>query len=183
MAKQSTLDKFKQHLFDDSSGLVLTASESEQLKRYRAIYSERLEDPSISNKSLVTFLQSNFQISQSQAYRDIGQMEQLFGNVVNAQKEWVRYLVVETLKESIALARDQADIKTMVKAATALGVLTRLDKEDSQTIPYEDIVPLQIEFQNDPSILGLPKVENTRETIDKVLRKYIDNVDFEEDAK
>lgn len=180
MSKSNIIDKYREQLFNDSTAIEMTPNEALQLKRYRAVFSFRLDTPTVSNKELATFLQTEFGISQSQAYRDIANTEQIFGSIVNAQKEWTRYLVVETLKEAITLARAEGDIKEMIRAATSLGVVSRLDKEDAQRLPYDEIVPSDIEYANDPSLVGGKKVDNPRALIDKVLKKYIDDVDFEE---
>lgn len=181
MPKPSTIDKFRDHLFDDLDEMSLTALERKQLTRYRAIFVLKLENPHLSNAKVAKFLNRKFGIkSVAQAYRDIAATEIMLGNVRSSEKQWIRYLVVETLKDAITLAKNKGDLKNMVAAADKLGKYTRLDQEDQEPIPYEDIVPAPIEYLNDPKILGMPEPkEGARAYIEKIKRRYIDTQDVE----
>lgn len=186
MSKPSTLDKFRDRLFDDIDQLELTDRERSQLMRYRAIFVLKLENPHITNANVAKFLNKKFGIrSIAQAYRDIAATEAMLGKVRTSEKQWIRYLVTETLKEAIDKARRKGDLKNMVAAADKLGKYSRLDQEDPQPLPYEDIVPSPIEYLNDPSILGLPTPkEGARAYIERIKRKYVDVQDVEyEDVK
>ena len=186
MSKPSTLDKFRDRLFDDIDRLELTDRERSQLMRYRAIFVLKLENPHITNANVVKFLNKKFGIrSIAEAYRDIAATETMLGKVRTSEKQWIRYLVTETLKEAIDKARRKGDLKNMVAAADKLGKYSRLDQEDPQPLPYEDIVPSPIEYLNDPSILGLPTPkEGARAYIERIKRKYVDVQDVEyEDVK
>lgn len=179
MPKPNTLDKYQDTLFSDLETLGATALEQQQILRYRRIFTERLASPSQPNKVLVDMLQEEFCISAAQAYRDIAQMEVLLGKIRNAEKSWMRYTVIETCKEAIELARLNEDVKTMVAAAATLGKYCRLDQEDAQPLPYEDIVPQPVEFVNDPQLLGLPKVDNPRAVVERAKKKYLGAMEVE----
>ena len=102
MSKPSTLDKFRDRLFDDIDRLELTDRERSELMRYRAIFVLKLENPHITNANVVKFLNKKFGIrSIAQAYRDIAATETMLGKVRTSEKQWIRYLVTETLKEAI----------------------------------------------------------------------------------
>lgn len=130
---------------------------------------------------------NTFSVSQTQAYIDIQNVRILLGNVKNAGKEWIRYLVNETLKKAI----DEADgmgakgIKLRIMAANVLGKYNRLDREDAQEMPWEDILPQPIEPTEDPTVLKIKPLENKEEEIRKMYEKYkgeieIEYVDYEE---
>ena len=176
MPKPSTIDKFRDHLFDDIDTLSLTPMERDQLLRYRAIFTLKLENPHVSNRVVADFLKDNFGItSVAQAYRDISAMEMMLGAVRSSEKQWIRYLVVEKLKDALAMAEKKGKIKEMIMAADKLAKYTRLDQEDQEPIPWEEIVPAPVEYLNDPKLLGLPEPpEGARAFVEKIKRKYID---------
>lgn len=180
MSKVPTIEKFKDRLFDDLDTLDATELEKKQILIYRFLLTLRLEKPYVTNAQLAEFLYENFGItSVGQAYRYIGHVEQLVGNIRSSEKAWIRYLVVETLKEAIQRAKADDDIKAMVAAADKLGKYTRLDQEDQDPMPWEQIKPQPIEFVTDPSVLGIDKIENPRALIEKVKKKYMDEVEVE----
>ena len=181
MPKPSDLDKFRDYLFDDVDTLPFTERDKTRLLRYRAIFTLKLERPSTSNKDIARMLMDQFSVkSVSRAYHDIAAADILLANVRSSEKQWIRYLVVETLKEAINLAREDGDIATMVKAADRLGKYTRLDQEDQEPIPYEDIVPAPVEYTSDPEVLGLPTPkEGAREFIERIKRRYIEAEEVE----
>ena len=45
----------------------------------------------------------------------------MLGKVRTSEKQWIRYLVTETLKEAIDKARRKGDLKNMVAAADKLA--------------------------------------------------------------
>jgi len=187
MSRKNNLDKFRDVLFSDlKEEKHLTPIEREQLKRYRACFTQSLENPSIPDKELRDYLINEFNVSESQAYRDIGNIRILLGNVRNAGKEWVRYIVNETLKQAIEDAKgDKKRLKELIMAADKLGKYNRLDKEDALEIPWEEILPIPIEPTADPTVLKIKPLENKEEEIEKLYKKYrgeieIEYIDYEE---
>lgn len=200
MAKPVTLEKFRKSIFEDFDDMMLSEVERFQLRRIRTVYTVQLDNPSISNTEIVKLLMNQHGISLSQSYRDIADTHLLLGSVPNASKQWVRYMVVETLKSVIdgaskliesftvdgelLIGNDEKDIiiKAMnakTKAAKELAKYTRLDQVDPEMLPFDEIVPVNVDYFNDPSILTGVEVDNPIEAVDKVLKKYID---FEESA-
>lgn len=185
MARDVTIAKFKGVLFNDVDEITLTDAERSQLLRIRAIYTMQLSNPTIANNDVVVMLQREFGVgSLSQAYRDIAQTHALLGSVPNASKQWIRYMVVEALKQSVACADSLIEnsdddavivkaIEAKIKAADKLAKYTRLDKADPDAIPYEDIVPIQTEFTTDPSVMGV-KIDDPHGLVERVKKKYLD---------
>ncbi|MBL7971284.1 MAG: hypothetical protein JNL03_07170 [Prolixibacteraceae bacterium] len=190
MSRKCNLDKFRDVLFSDiSEDKTLLPVERDQLKRYRAAFHLSLENPSMPDKKLRDFLMNEFGIEQSQAYRDIGNIRILLGNVRNAGKEWVRYLVNETLKEAITKANGAGTkkLKELIAAAGMLGKYNRLDKEDALEIPWDEIIVQDIEPTSDPTVLSgkVKPLKNKEEEIRKMYEKYkgeieLDYSDYEE---
>lgn len=200
MAKPVTLEKFRKSIFEDFDDMMLSEVERFQLRRIRTVYTVQLDNPSISNTEIVKLLMNQHGISLSQSYRDIADTHLLLGSVPNASKQWVRYMVVETLKSVIdgaskliesftvdgelLIGNDEKDIiinamNAKTKAAKELAKYTRLDQVDPEMLPFDEIVPVNVDYFNDPSILTGVEVDNPIEAVDKVLKKYID---FEESA-
>lgn len=172
--KPRTLEKYYDRMWLDLDSIPdLTPVERSQILRYRDIYTAKLANPSTTNASIVDALKEKYGIGVAQAYRDISQMEILLSSIRAAEKQYIRYMVVETLKESINLARLKDDPETMAKAAGLLGKYTRLDQEDQDPLPWEEIVPRPIEYVNDPTVLGLPAVKNPKEYVEKMKCKYL----------
>jgi hypothetical protein len=184
MSRKCNLDKFRDVLFSDiSENETLLPVERDQLKRYRAAFHHSLENPSLPDIKLRDYLMNEFGVSESQAYRDIGNIRILLGNIRNSGKEWVRYLVNETLKEAIELAKGAGTkkLKEMIAAAGMLGKFNRLDKEDALEIPWDEILPQTIEPTSDPTVLSskVKPLKNKEEEIKKMLEKYKGEIDFD----
>lgn len=147
-------------------------------------------------------LRSEFDISLSQAYRDIASTQTLLGSVPNASKQWIRYMVVEALKDVMAradtiletfsgdsdgdigalLVDNDSIIKALevkVKAADKLAKYARLNMEDVDPLPFDEIVPQPIEYCNDPSILTGKVIDDPVAYVERIKKKYID-IEFEE---
>jgi hypothetical protein len=181
MSRKANLDKFHDVLFNDFDEQVhLSVYEQQQLKRYRFAFSQSLENPSIPDSKLRDFLMNEFGISQSQAYYDIANTRILLGNVRNAGKEWIRYLVTETLKEAIEACRKKKKWKEVILATHVLGKYNKLDKEDSNEFPWEEILPIPIEPTNDVTVLKVKPLENKEEEIRKMYEKYKGEIDIED---
>lgn len=181
MSRKANLDKFHDVLFKDmDEQLCLTMVEREQLKRYRAAYSLSLENSSMLDTELRDFLMSEFDISQTQAYYDITNIRVLLGNVRNASKEWIRYLVNETLKEAINASRIEGKWKNVILATNVLGKYNKLDKDDAVEYPWEDILPIPIEPTNDVTVLKVKPMENKEAEIKKMYEKYKGEIDIED---
>ena len=74
----------------------------------------------------------------------------------------------------------------MERAASAYAKYNRVDIEDEQTVPWEQLLPQPFTATDDPSVLGIKPIPNLQDKIDALLDKYraetidIDDVDFEE---
>lgn len=182
MARKPALDKYHDVLFKNFDEIEhLTAAERKQLTRYRLAFTESLENPTLPDTQLRDLLMNTFGISATQAYVDIQNIRILLGNVRNAGKEWIRYLVNETLKKAIedAKALGPKGIKLQIMAANTLGKYNMLDREDAVELPWEDIVPQSIEPTSDPTVIGGKKLANKEEEIKKMYEKYKGEIEIE----
>ncbi len=84
------------------------------------------------------------------------------------------------------MAKARKDSKTMERAATAYGKLNRVDLEDEQAIPLDQILVQPFTATDDPRVLGIEPIPNIQVRISEMLDKYraetldIEDVEFEE---
>jgi hypothetical protein len=179
MSKPHTLDKLKIALFEGKKD-GLSESDLNVLRRYKAGFTAWLDEPTMRDSEMRVFLIANYHVSESQAYRDIANLKFLLGNVRNANKEWQRYKVIDMLDEAYNRAKEANDVKAMVMAADKLGKYTQLDQKDDEVMPWEEIIPQTYEVTSDPSVLGITPIPNHRKKITDLLKKYSDDIEFED---
>jgi hypothetical protein len=175
-------EKIAHNLFSShaEAEINLTVDELEIKKRYMAVITKLLTDPLIPDKQIVNFLKNTFNIEKTQAYKDIGAIKSILGNIKNAGKEWSRYMVIEGLKNCIQKARTSGKIEAEIIALDKLGKYTKLDKEDEELMPWESLIPPDFEMTDDISILdeslSIKDVDNKR---DKLRAKYNSAIDVD----
>ncbi len=183
MAKTKALQKYYDCFFDDISETLLTPVEKEQLIRYRHAFHVLLETPWITTPKLRDELMNLYGISESQAYRDIQNLEILKGNVQNTAREFQQYKVNSALNQALELAINKKDPEKIAYVASVIGKYNRLDKEETPHIPIDEIIPREIEFTSDPTILGVKLSErvhkNPQAYIDSLIRKYANQIEIE----
>jgi len=145
--------------------------------RYEHIFTIWLDDPAISESDMRKRIMTTFEVSYSQAHRDLESVKLMLGNVSVAAKEWQRYTATEMIKKGYSLvekAESSLDVKrglAMIKAGEAIGKVTKLDKDDVDPLPFEDIVPQSFEPTGDVTVLGMKKIDNLKEVQMKMRRK------------
>ena len=178
--KLSIIDKMDTLLFDP---IPETVSENERalIIRYRDAYTHWLDNPLESDAEIRDYLISNHKIEKSQAYRDIINIKLLLGNVRNAGKEWHRHRVNVLLEKAaaLAIAGKTAEATALSKVATALIKNNKLEMEDGEQLPFDEIIPPKFEPTSDPTVIGLKPVVNLRERINNLKKKYIEDIEIE----
>ncbi len=180
MSREHPLERFRTVLFENVSESTLTGNEYQQLVRYRDAFTQSLDNPLIRDTELRDYLMSTYHISESQAYRDLANIRILLGNVRNAGKEWIRYLVIEGLKDAAARARLTGKLKEEIMALDKLAKYNRLDKEDMAELPFDKIIPVDWETTSDVTVLGAKPIENLDAEIEKLYKKYMDDIEIED---
>lgn len=196
--KETLLDRLNRHLFDDESDLPVhfDKDEQEMILRYRDSYVHWLAHPQLSDRDMIEYIKDHFEISEATAYRDLAKVKLLLGNVKSASKEFHRHtanhMIREGYKEALE-AKKLLQVKkamAMIRAGEALVKVNKLDKDESENIPWDDIIPLSLEPTTDISVIGRKPIPNLKEVQLKLRKKYglIEDVDFtditeKEDAK
>jgi len=177
MSNLKVYEKIYIHLFESKEETKLTEAEQRVKDRCLAIYTKKLDDPLISDKDLVSLITKQFDVSKSQAYYDISNVERLFGNFRRANKEYIRHLVTETQKEIIKkeLERLKADpeykTRNLSYAVRVLALANNLHHEDPDTPDWGAIQPPIAEVNDDITILDLGDVKDDH--IEKLRAAYM----------
>ncbi|KAF0200619.1 MAG: hypothetical protein FD170_3368 [Bacteroidetes bacterium] len=181
MSRKKNLDKFQELMFRDMNEITgLTPVEVQQLRRYRFAFTMLLDNPSLPDNLLKDHLIAEYDISESQAYRDLSNMKVILPNIKNAGKEWIRYIVNEELKEAIGEAKTSNKLKERILAVAALAKYNRLDQLDEEEMPWDEIIPVPIEPTNDPTVLGVKPLENRDEEVKRLIDKYRGEIEIED---
>lgn len=180
MSREHPIDRFRAVLFENAKESDLTTNEYNQLIRYRDAFTQSLDNPLIRDTELRDYLMNKYRISESQAYRDLANIRILLGNVRNASKEWIRYIVIEGLKDVAARAKLAGKLKEETLALDKLGKYNRLDKEDMEELPFDKVIPIDWEVTIDVSVLGVEPIENLDAEIDRLYKKYMDDIEIED---
>lgn len=186
--KETLLDRLNKHLFDDESDLPVRfdKDEREMIIRYRDAYVHWLAKPQLSDRDMIEYMMDHFEISEATAYRDLAKVKLLLGNVKSASKEFHRHtanhMIREGYKEALE-AKKLLQVKkamAMIRAGEALVKVNKLDKDESENIPWDDIIPLSLEPTTDISVIGRKPIPNLKEVQMKLRKKYglVEDVDF-----
>lgn len=187
----SFLDKCNKYLFDDKSDLPIHFDVDEQnmIIRYREAYVYWVDKPYKSDRDMIDHLMEHHEISESQAYRDLSRIKILLGNVKSASKEFQRHTANHMIREGFKLAIDAASAlevkqaEAMIRAGQALVKVNKLDKDEAENIPWENIIPLNLEPSTDVSVIGRKPIANLEAIQAKLRKKYtvqIEDVTFTE---
>src|SRR3712207_145058 len=168
--KDSTYSRIERALFKDKGEAsdTLSAREMEIKNRMMLCVSKKMDDPLIEDADLVNFLMHGCAgnaepVSKSQAYRDIGMINRLVGNIQLAAKAWYRYMIVEGGKKAFKIAIDKGDAKGAAASLDKIGKYTRSDKEDEK-FDYSQLIPPSFEPSDDVTLLeGLEVIEDLEE--------------------
>lgn len=154
--------------------------------RLREMYQWFIANPDCKDRQYITQERDRFGIGITQAYADLAVIKMLLPLLSSASRDFHRYRANEMLLETYRMAKARKDTKTMERAAASYAKYNRVDLEDEQTLPYDMIVVQPFTATSDPSVLGFKLVPNIKEKINKMIKKYseeimeIEEVDYEE---
>ena len=156
------------------------------LMRIRDEYQWTLANPDKPDRSFVDTMVARHGMSERAVYADLAVIKQLLPALQSSSREWHRWKANQMLLETYQQAKRRHDTKTMERAAASYAKFNRVDLEDEQLIPYEDIVVQPFTATSDPSVLGIKPIENLEEVVKSLIAKYrqetldIEDVEFEE---
>jgi len=156
------------------------------LLRIRDEYQWVLANPDQPDRVFVDLMTVRHRMSERAVYGDLAIIKQLLPALQSSSREWHRWKANQMLLETYQQAKRRHDTKTMERAAASYAKYNRVDLEDEQTIPYEQIVVQPFTATSDPSVLGIKPIENLDEKVKELTEKYrresmdIEDVEYEE---
>lgn len=176
MIRPTTLEICQKYLYDDMDNIP--ENYRERISRIRFGYTFWYEFPTKSRVQVRDHIIGEFGVVKSTAYEDIQAIEILLGNIKNPAKDWMRYQVNAMLHDAYTMAKQFQDPKAMALAADKIGRYNMLDKPDAEPLPFNEIVPQPFEPTDDPTPLGLKKDPNIRAKKQKMLEKYMNEIEI-----
>ena len=154
--------------------------------RLREMYNWYLSNPDAHDRQFIDECRSRYQLSKSQSYEDLALIKRLLPALSTASRDFHRWKANEMLLETYRMAKVRKDTKTMEKAASSYAKYNRVDLEDEQAVPYDDIVVQPFTATSDPTVLGLVPIPNLQKRIDALLKELsgesrdIEDITYEE---
>lgn len=191
MALPSIIDVAQEYLFADTdkmSAAGLPETTIRHIVRLRDIYSFWLSYPSKRDRDIVAELRSRYGIGDTVAREDLRLIKNLLGEFQKVSKDYMRYRVTMMLNRAYEKADAANNTRDMVAAAKALKEVHQLDKDDPRADILDKVVPIVLNFTDDPTVIGIQRMPDFRNRIKEVKNKYwleqTEDVEFEEiDAK
>jgi hypothetical protein len=175
---ETRFDKIQKAMFEtpEKAKNMLSDKDLEIKIRYEKAFTFWLNNPELDDRQVARFLINECNVSKSVAYEDLKKIKILLGNVKVAAKEWHRHMVIQMSLEAYRMAKAKKDPKSMVLAADKIGKYTKLDKDEAEALPWDQLLPPNFEPDPDIALLNLKPVENIeakrKQLRDKYLRKY-----------
>jgi len=129
LPEDTTFDRIKQHYL---TGYELSDLDEEQRKRWESAHSLILDKAT--DREAAKMHSELYGISIRQAYIDIGNAKNLFGDIRKTSKEGYRYLVSQWATELLKKAEAKGEYDACAKALEKIIKANNLDKED-QDLP------------------------------------------------
>lgn len=188
MAFPNSLDVCRKDLFTKEVTLRETYPPAvvDKLLRVREMYNWFISNPDATDREFVAEVCQRHDIHRTTAYSDLSVVKALLPMLSSANRDFHRWRTNEMLINTYKMAEKRKDTKTMERAATAYGKLNRVDLEDEQSIPFDQIIWQPFTATDDPRVLGIEPIPNLQSKIDEMIAKYrketidIEDVDFEE---
>ena len=172
-----TLDLMARKMEDDS--IVLSAPQQAHFERLHDAYTHWLSNPLLSDNRMRDYMMAMHGVSTNQAYRDLALIKLLFGSVALANKEQMRYKAnyLYDAAAAAALAGNDKKAKALTKIADGIVKNNRLEDNEGESLPWEEIVPVDISLTVDPTVIGIIPEKNIKAKAAKLLKQYTEDID------
>lgn len=175
MPLPAVLDIAREYLFADSDKMEaagVPAATSRHILRLRDIYNYWLSFPSKRDRDIVAELRMRYGLSDTAARQDLRLVKELLGEFQKVSKDYMRYRVTMMLRRAYEKADAANNTRDMVAAAKALTDVHRLDKDDPRADILDKVVPIMLNFTDDPEVIGIRRMPDFRNRIKAVKEKY-----------
>lgn len=175
LKKDSTYDRIFAWYIDPKR-YSLSPKDEEIQKRWSAAWSLLMNYHSL--EQAVSVHKQEFDLSRAQAYRDLKQAINLFGNVTKTEKEGRRHVLYEYSMKVFQLALKKGDLETSGKMIERMSKLMRLDADDTDMVNPDKLEASEYK-------IALPKVVKDQ-LLALIAKGYVDlngsieDISFEE---
>jgi tellurite resistance protein len=139
IGKTTSYDKIVAYMKDDEAKVDLTEHEKELIIRWQEAFSI-LRNRTTSDAAAI--LMKRFPgLSRASAYRDCTNAINLFGDISKSNKEGIRHLSTEMIREAYAIAKGKNNEDAMIKAAVAIAKVNGVNIIDPETFNWEELEP------------------------------------------
>ncbi len=188
MSYPNAIEVCRTELFTRESELRerLPALMVEKVLRVREMYNWFIANPDGTDREFVAEVCSRHGIHRTTAYSDLAVVKSLLPMLGSASRDFHRWRTNEMLIATYKMAEKRKDTKTMERAASAYGKINRVDIEDEQAIPLDQILVQPFTATDDPRVLGIEPIPNIQQKISDMIKKYraetidIEDVEYEE---
>ena len=188
MAYPNAIEVCRAELFTTESELRerFPAPMVDKVMRVREMFNWFISNPDGTDREFVAEVCQRHGIHRTTAYSDLAVVKSLLPMLGSASRDFHRWRTNEMLIATYKMAEKRKDSKTMERAATAYGKLNRVDIEDEQALPLDQILVQPFTATDDPRVLGIEPIPNIQEKISRMIEKYrketidIEDVEFED---
>lgn len=136
--RETTLDRLRAY-YKLPEKVLLTKHQQWVLQRLEAAWGLLLDAKT--SEHAVAKLMRRFEVSRAQAYRDLSECKQLFGDVVKSSREADRYLLKEMALHTYSKAKKAGELAEMNKSIATLVKITGIDRADPAMPDEEALQP------------------------------------------
>lgn len=187
MPVPAIIDIAHKHLFSDVDKMRaanLPEVTINHLIRLRDIYNFWTNFPNKRDRDIVAELRQRYGIGDTAARDDLRLIKVLLGDMNRTSKDYLRYRANEMLYRAYDKADRANNPRDMIAAVAQLIKNNQLDKDDERADIIDRVVPVILNFTDDPEVIGITRMPNFREKIKSVKERYwteqIQDIDFEE---
>ncbi len=169
----TVVDRIRDHYF---SGTELSAEDTRIKERMDAAHAMLLADYE-NDANIVRMLMGRFEISQRQAYIDLHNCKNTYGELRNANKEALRYIVTQMSMDLIRAAKKTNNLKAWEKAIERITKANNLDKDDpdmpdpSKIQPPIQLITIDFDFMRSAMFKKLD--ETTKEKLINMYQEFM----------
>lgn len=170
----SALEACHKDLFTDAEelGRIYPKDTVAKILRVRDMYLHMLRTPSLTDSEIIRTFTARYKVTRPTAYSDLAVVKGLLPMLNKEAREFHRWRTLEMLLETYRIAKAKMDVRTMERVSSTYGRVTNADRPEEQTIDISKIVPVQWVPTDDPTVLGLPRLENREQKIKELLKEF-----------
>lgn len=172
----NTAEKTAKYLFatpEEMDEAGLAPAMREHLLRLRKGYVYWTSRPSLFDRQVIEFIESESGVSYRTAWEDVKIIKQLLGNMQDASQQYQRWLFQQRWEEAWDAARmSEHPARDMASLLATFARAARLDKPELSAPDYSQIVPETFEITADPEDAGFKRIPGIEEKARKMLSHW-----------